>query len=125
MKFNTGYDPVVVDNSTLNINAAAPAPLVVMIPFAFNQITLRYVALGVEVITGVPTPYNYQLGVVGGQQVIPAADFYTVGPEQNNVGVVDTRIYTLGLGYMGNQPLTGVWDEVSLETNVPFGGNDP
>jgi hypothetical protein len=125
VKFNTGYDPVVVDNSTLNINAAAPAPLVVMIPFAFNQITLRYVALGVEVITGVPTPYNYQLGVVGGQQVIPAADFYTVGPEQNNVGVVDTRIYTLGLGYMGNQPLTGVWDEVSLETNVPFGGNDP
>jgi hypothetical protein len=112
--FETDVPADEVDTATLRIIASAAAMVVVQVPFVRNQELDRYVVIGVDVLTATLDTYDHDLGELG-----MASQYFTAD------GDIDVRIYTLGLGYLGQPSMTAAWDVVWPIVNEPLGGNDP
>jgi hypothetical protein len=119
--FDTGYDPVDVMNARIDIDCTATGAggqggpgIILMIPWVKDQLSGRYLPLAVEFLTATMDAYSADLG----EYITPQSFF-------DSVGRVDTRFYTLSLGYLGAPTYTSAWDHIEIFVNDPNAPNDP
>ena len=64
----------------------------------------------IQALTSAAVANQYDMGVYG-----PPAQFFT------DLGNVDIRAYTVGLGFIGSGTYTAEYDQLLVEVNSPFG----
>jgi hypothetical protein len=108
--FETGYEPSAVTDCSLTVAAASNASIVIEVPYARNQTTQRYIPLGATILTAGVAQNQYAMDAFGA----PSTYF-------TEIGDVDIRIYTVGLGFLGTNVYSAIYDQIALNVNTPFG----
>ena len=113
--YQTGWEPIEVENAQLLVVSQASAAVVVEVAWAKNVATNRFQPLGANVMTTFENPTIYPLGAT-----FPPALFFTEG------GKVEVRVYSVALGFIGVPSFDVKYDQLVLQVNQELQGpNDP
>ena len=113
--YQTGWEPIEVENAALLVVSQASAAVVVEVAWAKNVATNRFQPLGANIMTTFENPTIYPLGAT-----FPPALFFTEG------GKVEVRVYSVALGFIGVPSFDVKYDQLVLRVNeILQGPNDP